>query len=131
MPGAAGGNRDRHVLRIDHVNIHARDPRAVVAFLETVLGATEGERPPFNHPGHWVYLDGRPLFHVDHLRDGEAAGGRGPVDHVAIGVFDHDAIKARLEASGVPYKVAGIPGGVGQFFVEGPDGLRIELQYGR
>lgn len=119
------------MLQIDHVNIHARDPQAVVSFLETVLGAVEGERPPFSHPGHWVYLDGRPLFHIDHLREGEAGGGRGPVDHIAVGVFDYEPLAARLEASGLPYKVAGIPGGVGQVFVEGPDGLRIELQYRR
>ena len=118
------------MLQIDHVNIHARDPEAVVAFLETVLGASEGERPPFKHPGHWVYLDGRPVFHIDHRRADEREG-QGPVDHVAIGVFEHDALLARLEASGLPFHTAGTPGGVGQFFVEGPEGLKIELQYRR
>lgn len=116
------------MLQIDHVNIHARDPRAVVAFLEAALGAKEGDRPPFKHPGHWVYLDGRPLFHVDHARGDEAPG---LVDHIAIGVFDHDEIVARLDAAGLAYRFAGIPGGVGQVFVEGPEGLKLELQFGR
>lgn len=116
------------MLNIDHVNIHARDPKAVVAFLEAALGAAEGERPPFSHPGHWVYLDGRPLFHVDHARGDEA---RGLIDHIAIGVFDYGAVVARLDAADIPYKTAGIPGGVGQLFVEGPEGLKLELQYGR
>jgi catechol 2,3-dioxygenase-like lactoylglutathione lyase family enzyme len=116
------------LLEIDHVNIHARDPGAIVAFLEAALGAAEGERPPFKHPGHWVYLDGRPVFHVDHARGDE---GSGLVDHVAIGVFDYAALVARLDAANIPYHVAGIPGGVGQLFVEGPEGLKLELQYGR
>lgn len=119
------------MLLIDHVNIHARDPKAVVAFLEAITGATEGERPPFEHPGHWVYLDGRPIFHIDHVRDGEQAGGHGPFDHIAIGVFDYEPLRARVEAAGFPFKLAGIPGGVGQIFVEGPDGLKIELQFRR
>lgn len=119
------------MLRIDHVNISARDPRAVIAFLEAVLGAKEGERPPFSTPGHWVYLDGQPLFHISYLHEGEQAKMPGHFDHVAVGVYDHDAILERIEASGVPFKVAGIPGGVGQFFVEGPDGLKLELQYHR
>ena len=87
-------------VQIDHVNIHARDPGAVVAFLGAVLGAEEGLRPPFQHPGHWVYLDGRPIFHVDHLREGDRPGGHGPVDHIAIGVFDYEPLLARVEASG-------------------------------
>ena len=116
------------MLQIDHVNIHARDPKSVVAFLEAVLGAAEGERPPFNHPGHWVYLEGRPLFHLDHAGGGEAPG---LIDHIAIGVFDYDVLVTRLVAANIPYKTAGIPGGVGQLFVEGPEGLKLELQYRR
>lgn len=115
-------------LRIDHVNLHARDPQAMVAFLEAALGASEGERPPFPHPGHWVYLEGRPLFHIDHARGDERAGS---VDHIAIGVFDLDAIIARVDAAGLGYRLAGIPGGVGQVFVEGPEGLKLELQFHR
>lgn len=116
------------MLHIDHVNIHARDPQAVVDFLAEVLGAVEGERPPFKHPGHWVYLEGKPLFHIDHARGDEA---RGLIDHIAIGVFDHDELVARLDAAGLAYHTGGIPGGVGQLFVEGPEGLKLELQYGR
>lgn len=116
------------MLHIDHVNIHARDPQAVVDFLAEVLGAVEGERPPFKHPGHWVYLEGKPLFHIDHARGDEA---RGLIDHIAIGVFDHDELVARIDAAGLAYHTAGIPGGVGQLFVEGPEGLKLELQYGR
>jgi catechol 2,3-dioxygenase-like lactoylglutathione lyase family enzyme len=118
------------MLRLDHVNIHARDPAAMVRFLETVLGAKEGFRPPFNNPGHWVYLEGSPAIHVDHATGGETANG-GIIDHVAFGVFDYEPLLERVKASGFRYELAGIPGGVGQIFVFGPEGIKIEVQFAR
>jgi catechol 2,3-dioxygenase-like lactoylglutathione lyase family enzyme len=118
------------MLRIDHVNIHARDPAAMVRFLETVLGAKEGFRPPFKHPGHWVYLEGAPAIHIDHARPEEDLEG-GVLDHVAFGIFDYEPLLERVKASGCRYELAGIPGGVGQVFVFGPEGIKIELQYVR
>ena len=119
------------MLRIDHVNIHARDTRAVASFLESVLGASEGYRPPFKHPGHWLYLDGAPVIHIDHAEAGKAQD-RGVFDHVAFGVYDDfDTLLARVQASGCEHLLAGIPGGVGQIFVFGPENLKLELQYRR
>jgi catechol 2,3-dioxygenase-like lactoylglutathione lyase family enzyme len=119
------------MLRIDHINIHARDMPAMVAFLEAVLGANEGFRPPFQHPGHWLYLDGQPLIHLDPARDGESLE-RGVFDHLAFGVYDDfDALLARVQATGFEHVLAGIPGGVGQIFVIGPEGVKLELQYRR
>src|SRR5687767_5529068 len=93
--GKASGN----MLRLDHVNIHARDPAAMVRFLETVLGAKEGFRPPFPNPGHWIYLEGAPVIHVDYAsEDGPMA--RGVFDHVAFGIFDHEQLIERVKASG-------------------------------
>lgn len=119
------------MLGIDHVNIHARDPAAMARFLEAVLGAEEGFRPAFPHPGHWVYLDGRPCIHIDFAREGESLA-RGVFDHVAFGVYDDAAaLLERVRASGYEHHLAGIPGGVGQVFVLGPEGIKIELQYQR
>jgi hypothetical protein len=101
----------------------------MVRFLETVLEAKEGFRPPFEHPGHWVYLDGSPAIHIDHARDREGAGG--VFDHIAFGVFDYEPLLERVKASGYDYKLAGVPGGVGQIFVLGPEGIKIELQFRR
>ncbi|HHY51170.1 MAG TPA: glyoxalase [Alphaproteobacteria bacterium] len=115
--------------RLDHINIHARDVAAMAAFLEAIVGAKPGFRPPFEHPGHWLYLDGLPAIHLDHARGDEHPGG--VVDHLAFGVYDYEPLIARVKASGYPYQLAGIPGGVGQVFVTGPEGIRIELQYHR
>jgi catechol 2,3-dioxygenase-like lactoylglutathione lyase family enzyme len=118
------------MLRLDHVNIHARDPAAMVRFLEAVLGAKEGFRPPFPNPGHWIYLEGAPVIHVDYASEDEPLA-RGVFDHVAFGIFDHEQLIERVKASGFHYELAGIPGGVGQIFVVGPEGIKIELQYAR
>ena len=118
------------MLRIDHVNIHARDPAVMVRFLEAVLGAKEGFRPPFKHPGHWVYLEGAPAIHIDYASEDEPLT-RGVFDHIAFGVFDYEPLLARVKASGFRHEFAGIPDGVGQIFVFGPEGIKIELQFAR
>jgi catechol 2,3-dioxygenase-like lactoylglutathione lyase family enzyme len=119
------------VRGIDHVNLHARDGAAMVTFLEQVLDAKEGFRPPFSGPGHWLYLDGHPAIHIDVVgRDADYP--KGLIDHLAFGVYDYAAILARVEASGRRFEHAGIPGtDVGQIFVYGPEGIKLELQYRR
>ena len=50
---------------LDHVNIHTRDAAATISFLKAVLNAEEGFRPPFDVPGHWLYIDGHPAIHLN------------------------------------------------------------------
>ncbi len=117
--------------RLDHVNIEVVDGPRMVRFLEAVLGAEEGFRPPFGFPGHWVYLDGHPLIHLNIVKRAEDFP-VGMINHVAFGVYDFEEMQARIEATGYRYRLAGIPAtGIGQFFVEGPEGLLLEVQYRR
>ena len=116
--------------KLDHVNIEARDGAGMVRFLEAVLGAADGPRPPFPFPGHWLYLDGVPVIHVNYSSRADDFP-RGMIDHFAFGLFDYGPTLARVEASGYRFEHAGIPGGVGQIFVFGPEGVKIELQYER
>lgn len=103
----------------------------MVSFFETVLEAEEGDRPPFDFPGHWVYLDGQPVIHLTVVQR-PADFPPGLINHVAFGVYEFEAAQARIEASGYPYRLAGIPAtGIGQFFVDGPEGLLLEVQYRR
>lgn len=117
--------------RLDHVNIRTRDPAAMVGFLEAVLDAREGFRPPFSNPGHWLYLDGVPAIHIDVI-EREADAPPGIFDHVAFGVYDYDTALGRVERSGFPFEHAGIPGTeIGQLFVRGPDNIKLEIQFRR
>ena len=116
------------MIALDHINIHAGDLEAARDFLLAVLpGLTQGHRPPFDFPGYWLYLDGKPIIHMQNR--GAGMGGRGWIDHIAFAPFDFDATKARLDAGGFSYTIGGIPGGpIRQFFVTGPEGLKLELQ---
>lgn len=117
--------------RLDHVNITVADGPRMVRFLELVLEAREGVRPPFDFPGHWLYLDDHPAIHLT-VVDRRADFPEGIVNHIAFGVYDFEDAKARVEACGYPSKLAGIPGTpIGQIFVTGPEGLLVEIQYRR
>lgn len=117
--------------RLDHVNIHVVDGPRMVRFLEQVLEAREGFRPPFDFPGHWVYLDEQPVIHLT-VVERTADFPQGMINHVAFGVYGFEPARARVEASGYPWQLAGIPGTpIGQIFVTGPEGLLVEIQYRR
>lgn len=117
--------------RLDHVNLHVVDGPRMVAFFEQVIGAKEGFRPPFDFPGHWVYVDGAPAIHLTVVQR-KADPPEGIVNHIAFGVYDFDETKARIEASGYRYRLSGIPESeIGQFFVTGPEGLLLEVQFRR
>ncbi len=115
------------MIALDHINIHAFDQEAVRDFLVAVLGVEEGFRPPFSFPGYWLYLDGKPLIHIQGRNPANSSNGW--VDHIAFGPFGFDQQKQRLDAAGFAYTEAGIPGtSIRQLFVSGPEGLKLELQ---
>lgn len=117
--------------RLDHVNIMTGDAETMIGFLETVLQVREGFRPPFSVPGHWLYLDDQPVVHL-HRVERDADFPPGMVDHVAFGLYDFASAIERIAASGYRHDYCDIPGtDLGQIFVYGPEGLKVELQYRR
>ena len=116
------------MTHLDHINIHAEDLEAARDFLLAVLpDLTQGFRPPFDFKGYWLYLDGKPVIHMQTRAAG--MGGRGWIDHLAFAPFDFEAERKRLDALGLPYVIGGIPGtGIRQLFVTGPERLKLELQ---
>jgi catechol 2,3-dioxygenase-like lactoylglutathione lyase family enzyme len=117
------------MIRLDHINIHAEDLEAARDFLLAALpGLSQGFRPPFDFKGYWLYLDGKPLIHMQNRGAGHTDGGQW-IDHIAFAPFDFAAESKRLDALGMPYVVGGIPGtGIRQIFVSGPERLKLELQ---
>lgn len=122
---------------IDHFTLRCAPARlaTVRAFYVDVLGMTEGPRPAFAFPGHWLYQDGRPRVHLAGLADeGPAdaprAGGAGGFDHVALRVTGLPAMRARLAASGIDWHEQPVPGlPLLQLFVTDPCGARLELAF--
>lgn len=114
-------------MQLDHVNIHVKDLAGARDFLMRLLGVTPGWRPSFTVPGDWLYLDGRPVIHT-WLASQER--GLGWLDHVAFGPCgDPDATRAHLDSLGCRFTESRlVDTDIIQFFVYGPEGMRIELQ---
>jgi hypothetical protein len=117
------------VIRLDHINIHAENLEAARDFLLAALPElSQGFRPPFDFPGYWLYLDGKPLIHMQNRGAGRTDGGQW-IDHIAFAPFDFETERRRLDGLGLSYVVGGIPGtGIRQLFVTGPERLKLELQ---
>lgn len=115
-------------MQFDHVNVRSRDMEAMRAFLEEVVGVKPGPRPDFPFPGYWLYAGDRAVIHMIEWKGADDLQA-GPVDHIAFGKFDFGEKTAELEAKGYKYRVADVPGlPLRQIFVEGPEGVTLELQ---
>jgi catechol 2,3-dioxygenase-like lactoylglutathione lyase family enzyme len=75
-----------------------------------------------------AYFEGQDYAAI-HLDVVEAHSPVGIINHAAFAFFDLDRTAAAVDAAGYPFKKAEIPGaGIVQFFVTGPEGVRIEIQ---
>lgn len=125
------------MLSIDHNLILASDLAVMRAFLVDVIGVEDGLRPPFPFPGHWLYSGGRAIFHLAsahadaaqraHLGSADRCG-NGPIDHISLTGADLAVVARRAAVHGYSTCLREVPQtGERQLFVEGPDGLKIEL----
>ena len=113
-------------MRFDHINIRVTDQEAARDFLVAVLGLVVGPRPNFTFPGYWLYLGEVPVIH---LAPRDLPGAVGWVNHIAFTGFDFDGKCAELDAKGIAYRTQHLADTeTRQIFVEGPEGIRVELQ---
>lgn len=116
---------------LDHVNIETEDVDRSAKFYGDVLGLKSGNRPEFDRPGHWMYLDGMPIVHIiAPLPDNKMLTGSkdAAISHFAVRIKDFDAAKAKLDDLEVKYFANEVPGSpIRQLFFEDPDGVMIEL----
>ncbi len=117
-------------MRLDHINVRTDDLESVKQAFTDILGLTEGARPPFPKPGHWLYGEGRPIVHLSST-DADAAGqSTGALDHIAFEDDDFDGLIGRLESAGIGYDLRTVPGsGVRQVFFHIACGIRIEVDF--
>ena len=136
-------------LTLNHFSIRTADLDASRRFYAEVLGLTDGPRPDFPFPGHWMYRGdhadiGNAVVHLigvdraapkgldDYLgdRDAQALAGSGAVDHIAFFADGLAAMVAHLKASGATFRERTVPSiGLHQLFVTDPCGVVIELNY--
>lgn len=118
------------IAGIDHYTILTEDLAATRRFYCELLGLSEGPRPPFDFPGAWLYVNGHPVVHVVAGRK-IPPGGTGGVDHLAFRADgDPDALKRKLEATGIQVTSRVVPGSqIRQLFFDDPSGVKVELNY--
>jgi catechol 2,3-dioxygenase-like lactoylglutathione lyase family enzyme len=113
--------------RLDHVTVLCSDLARSRAFYVKALGLADGERPPFDFPGAWLYVGERPVVHLIGGRN-EGTKGTGSFDHVAFAATDLDGTRKRLKDAHVDFREARVPGRpLHQLFVIDPDGVMIEI----
>jgi len=117
---------------LDHINIRA--PKQLVEqvreFYCGVLGFETGPRPGFSSPGYWLYVENQPLVHLSIDPDSTVGERRGHLDHIAFRAKDPEALRTRLEGSGISYRRCRIPElGLTQFFLRDPAGNGLEINF--
>ena len=122
------------VIAFNHFNLRAeRDLlEKLRAFYVDVAGLRVGQRPPFNFHGYWLYIGDQAVLHlVDDAAAPKAGDPKiGTFDHVAFTCADMPAFERRLQAFGVPYRRAVVPGRAqAQLFVADPAGNGVEFTF--
>jgi catechol 2,3-dioxygenase-like lactoylglutathione lyase family enzyme len=118
-------------MQLDHVTIITPDIGRLRDFFVDIAGMSDGPRPAFGIPGHWLYLDGRAVVHL--VAGAALAAGQAPtrIDHVALRVDSADewqALQQRLRRSGTPFQAGAISSlRQQQLFVELAPGAAIEF----
>lgn len=124
-------------LAIDHFTLRVAPAAlpALLAFYTQVLSLSEGARPAFNFPGHWLYANGRPIVHLA----GNAPGAEAPplpslptgqLNHVSLRTQGLTQTREKLAGRGVAWDEAPVPGlPLHQVFLRDPCGLLIELTF--
>lgn len=125
---------------IDHVNVLTDDLEASARFYEEVLGLTRGPNPTIatHIAGYWMHdAAGNAIIH---LVDRTTAQGRydayvpgaptNALHHVALRCSGYAGMRARIEAMGLPHRVAvHAELGLAQIFLVDPNAVNLELNF--
>src|SRR5258708_16912086 len=100
-------------MKLDPATIVTGGLEAARSFLCSVVGLSEGPRPPFGIGGHWLYADGRPAVHLIEAPGATSARPTSPrIYHVGFLVSTAEecsSMLARMQVSVVfdqPYELA-------------------------
>ncbi|MEE9320739.1 MAG: hypothetical protein V3U76_09865 [Granulosicoccus sp.] len=99
-------------MHLDHVTIRTRDLKTTRDFLLQVLDLEERPRPQVIQrqiPGHWLYADDQPLFHLIPSSGGGQDHAAEAIDHVGIHLDGYAGFRTKLESLGVPYSLMDLP----------------------
>jgi glyoxylase I family protein len=117
------------VLGIDHVSVLVQDTRRSLDFYRSVLGLeVDSGRPDLGYPGAWLRA-GAHAIHLIQMPSPDPVTGRpahgGHDRHIALRVADLNALRFRLEVSGIAHTVS--RSGRKAVFCRDPDGNALEF----
>ena len=119
-------------MNLDHATIVTGDLNAARHFLCSVVGLSEGPRPPFSFGGCWLYANGRPVIHLIEASAPAHAGSAAPrIDHVALRVNnakEWTGLLQRMRSNGIPFELGEVPlTGEHQLFADLATSVTIEI----
>jgi len=114
---------------LDHVNLRTARLAEMTAFYRDIIGLRVGDRPAFQFPGAWMWVDNHAAVHLVGL-DGGLHPKEPQIEHFAFRCEDLEGFVKKCRDKGVAYYVAVVPGtGLRQVNVFDPDGNKVEMQF--
>jgi catechol 2,3-dioxygenase-like lactoylglutathione lyase family enzyme len=134
------GSKNMPLGGLQHYTIEPADLERTKDFYCDVLGLENGDRPPLDFPGYWLYSGGVATVHLMGTRkprEGIVVRGTerrfedtGRLDHIAFAATDVEGVRKRLQSSNVKFRESIVPRtGDTQFFLYDPDGIGVELNF--
>ncbi len=114
---------------MNHFTVLSSNLERSKAFYVSILGLTEGYRPPFDFPGAWLYAENQAILHI---MTGKPlpANAAGVIDHMAFTATNLHAVVNTLKQNGVHYELRRLKGLESwQLFFHDPDGAKVELDF--
>src|SRR3977135_2387275 len=117
---------------LQHYTIEPSDLERTKNFYCDVLGLENGDRPPLDFPGYWLYSGGVATVHlIGQRQPREGIKVRGTekkftdtnrLDHIAFAATDPEGVRQRLQSKNVTFREQIVPRtGHPQSFIYHPD----------
>jgi catechol 2,3-dioxygenase-like lactoylglutathione lyase family enzyme len=114
---------------LEHYNVYCKDLKKTVDFYVKYVGLRDGDRPPFNFPGAWMYAGEQAVLHLV-FDSGRTDHGSGAIDHIALRCTGIRDTVDLLKKDNVPHVIRKVPARpLQQVFVHDPDGIQIEMNF--
>ena len=113
---------------MNHFNVLTDDVDATRRFYVGIIGLTDGDRPPLDFPGAWLYAGGQPILHVSSAKLPQDRAG--VIDHMAFSATDLKGTVAKLKQEGIKFSLRQQVGTrIWQIFCHDPMGAKVELDF--